>query len=111
MAPTTTAPAQNIATNVGESLGSISQLLSATINPKQPTKDDVVTKTLKQVAANNQRLDEIHAHPLGFGFLDNNDHKDLFKTIADATDLPKDVTDANAKPQIDATSSLAMGLG
>jgi hypothetical protein len=110
--PATTVPAKQVSTNVGESLGGISQLLTATINPKKLSTDDVVTKTLQQVAATNQRMDEIHAHPLGFGFLDSNEHKDLYNSIAGATDLPKDVTDANAKPQVvDETSTLAMALG
>lgn len=56
-------------------------------------------------------MDEIHAHPLGFGFLDSNEHKDLFKKIADSTELPKDITDANNHPVFDEASSLATALG
>ena len=57
-------------------------------------------------------MNDVHEHPLGYGFLSNNDHKDLFKTLSDAVELPTDVTQANLmKPQRDAAATMAAGLG
>jgi hypothetical protein len=85
-------------------------LLSSSISGDRPTKDQVVARTLASVNEKNRRLDEIHEHPLGFGFLNDNAHKDLFKQIADSTELPKDVTEGEAKP-VDPMATAAMGLG
>ena len=112
----TAPPVQNITTTgnqVGATLGSISQLLSATVDLSgPPTTSSVVANSIKLARAQNQRMNDVHEHPLGYGFLSNNDHKDLFKTLSDAVELPTDVTQANLlKPQRDAAADMAAGLG
>lgn len=64
-----------VSSDVGNTLGSITQLMSNAMKPAAlPSENDVVAKSLALAKANNERLDEVHAHPLGFGFLANGVH-------------------------------------